>query len=127
MIEDELGYPLYQSVSAAKADLSRSDRALLRFHHGSLHIEQWIERDAFEGWIAPELAALSAAVDRVLAMAALPPGAVDRVFLTGGTAFVPAVRGLFEARFGPERVSGGGEFVSVAEGLALIGRERLGS
>ena len=127
VIEDELGYQLYQSVAAAKAELSRADRALLRFHHGSLHIEQWIERDAFEGWIAPELAALSAAVTRVLALAALPPGAVDRVFLTGGTTFVPAVRRLFEARFGQERVSGGGEFVSVAEGLALIGRERLGS
>ena len=50
---------------------------------------------------------------------------MDRVFLTGGTAFVPAVRRLFEARFGAERVSGGGEFVSVAEGLALIGQERL--
>jgi hypothetical chaperone protein len=37
---------------------------------------------------------------------------------------VPAVRALFEARFGTEAVSGGGEFVSVAEGLALIGRDR---
>ena len=46
------------------------------------------------------------------------------MFLTGGTSFVPAVRGLFERRFGAEKVSGGGEFVSVAEGLALIGRDR---
>jgi hypothetical chaperone protein len=30
---------------------------------------------------------------------------------------------LFEARFGAERVTSGGEFVSVAEGLALIGAE----
>jgi hypothetical chaperone protein len=50
--------------------------------------------------------------------------AIDRVFLTGGTSFVPAVRALFEQRFGVARVSGGGEFVSVAEGLALIGRDR---
>ena len=45
------------------------------------------------------------------------------MFLTGGTAFVPAVRRLFAERFGPDRVSGGGEFVSVAEGLVLIGRD----
>jgi len=50
---------------------------------------------------------------------------VDRVFLTGGTAFVPAVRHLFDERFGHGRVSGGGEFVSVAEGLVLIGRDRM--
>jgi hypothetical chaperone protein len=43
------------------------------------------------------------------------------VFLTGGTAFVPAVRRLFVDRFGEGRVAGGGEFVSVAEGLALMG------
>ena len=47
--------------------------------------------------------------------------AVDRVFLTGGTALVPAVRRLFEDRFGADRLVGGGEFVSVAEGLALMG------
>ena len=43
------------------------------------------------------------------------------MFLTGGTAFVPAVRRLFESRFGAVRIGGGGEFVSVAEGLALLG------
>jgi len=32
------------------------------------------------------------------------------------------VRRLFEDRFGPERVVAGGEFVSVAEGLALMGQ-----
>jgi hypothetical chaperone protein len=75
----------------------------------------------FEGWIAPELARLAEAVDRSLADAKLAPGQVDRVFLTGGTSLVPAVRRLFEERFGADRVTGGGEFVSVAEGLALIG------
>ena len=53
--------------------------------------------------------------------ASLPPEAVDRVFLTGGTAFVPAVRRLFADRFGSEKLTGGGEFVSVAEGLAMAG------
>ena len=48
---------------------------------------------------------------------------VDRVFPTGGTSLVPVVR-RFTDRFGADRVAGGGEFVSVAEGLALIGRDR---
>ena len=60
-------------------------------------------------------------VDAALADAAIAPGAVDRVFLTGGTSLVPAVRRMFEDRFGAERVVAGGEFVSVAEGLALMG------
>lgn len=51
----------------------------------------------------------------------MPAEAIDRVFLTGGTAFVPAVCRLFEQRFGLKKLAGGGEFVSVAEGLALLG------
>ncbi len=124
LVEEELGYRLYQAVSATKAELSRAGRATLAFPDGGLGIEAAIERRDFEDWIAPDLALMSGAVDRVLAGAGLAEAAVDRVFLTGGTSFVPAVRRLFEQRFGAGRVSGGGEFVSVAEGLALIGRDR---
>ena len=46
---------------------------------------------------------------------------VDRVFLTGGTSFVPAVRRIFERRFGADIVETGNEFVSIANGLATIG------
>jgi hypothetical chaperone protein len=35
------------------------------------------------------------------------------------------VRALFANRFGEARITGGSEFVSVAEGLALIGGDRL--
>jgi hypothetical chaperone protein len=48
---------------------------------------------------------------------------VDRVFLTGGSSLVPAVRALFASRFGAERVRSGDELVSVASGLALRARE----
>ena len=36
LIEDELGYQLYQTVSAVKAELSRRETAVLRFAHGDL-------------------------------------------------------------------------------------------
>ena len=123
LIEEEAGYALYQSVSAAKAELSRSERATLRFRHEGFSVEQEIGRAEFEGWIAPELAQLAAAIDRALADAGLDAAAVDRVFLTGGTSLVPAVRRLFAERFGDAKLAGGGEFVSVAEGLALLGTE----
>ena len=121
LVEDEAGYALYQSVSAAKAGLSKGDEATLRFNHRGFEVAAPIRRADFEGWIAPELARLSTTIDRALVDAKLAPGQVDRVFLTGGTSLVPAVRQLFVDRFGEERVTGGGEFVSVAEGLALIG------
>ena len=43
----------------------------------------------------------------------------DMVFLTGGSSFVPAVKKIFETRFGKKRIRGGNEFTSVARGLAL--------
>jgi hypothetical chaperone protein len=125
MIEDEMGYRLYQTVSAAKAALSRDDRATLRFTHKSFVVEREIRRAEFEEWIAPDIARMGATVDAAMAQAGCGEAEVDHVFLTGGTSFVPAVRALFTARFGAEKVSAGGEFVSVAEGLALIGRDRL--
>ena len=123
LIEDGLGYALYQAVSTAKADLSNADTTVLRFHHKAFTVERSIARTEFEDWIAPDLRRLASTVDQVLTDARLPPASIDRVFLTGGTAFVPAVRRLFEDRFGADKLMGGGEFVSVAEGLALIGAD----
>jgi hypothetical chaperone protein len=122
LIRDELGYELYRTVSGVKAALSAAETAVLRFRHADFAIEETISRVDFESWIAPDIARIAATVDLALAEAGV--AMVDRVFLTGGTSLVPAVRQLFEARFGAGLVTGGGEFVSVAEGLALIGRDR---
>ena len=125
LVEDETGYALYQAVSGVKAALSKADSAVLNFRHGGFVLEEEVQRADFERWITPELTRITGAVDQALADAGVGPEAVDRVFLTGGTSLVPAVRHLFENRFGAERVAHGGEFVSVAEGLALIGAERV--
>jgi hypothetical chaperone protein len=121
LIQDEQGFPLYQAVSSVKAALSRDERAVLRFAHAGIAIEQTVTRADFNAWIAPDLARMGSAIDQALLDAGVEAAAVDHVFLTGGTSFVPAVRQLFEVRFGAERVTAGGEFVSVAEGLALMG------
>ena len=124
LIKDEMGYRLYQAVSTAKAALSRSPQTRLTFRHRDVDIDALITRTDFESWIAPDLRDIATTVDRALAAAQADTAAIDHVFLTGGTSFVPAVRALFDARFGAEKVTAGGEFVSVAEGLALIGRDR---
>jgi hypothetical chaperone protein len=124
LIEDEQGFALYQAVSDAKMALSKDERTMLHFSNGDFSIIGEIRRSDFEAWIAPELARMAEAVDAALKDASVMAGNIDQVFLTGGTSFVPAVRRLFDQRFGAERVTSGGELVSVAEGLALIGMER---
>jgi hypothetical chaperone protein len=125
LIENELGYRLYEAVAATKAALSVEPEAVLRFDAPGLALQRLITREEFETWIADDLARIAATVDQALGSAGVAATDVDHVFLTGGTSFVPVVRALFERRFGADAVSAGGEFVSVAEGLALIGRERM--
>jgi hypothetical chaperone protein len=122
LIEEEAGYALYRAVSGVKAALSGAEEAVLDFRHADFALHATIRRAEFEGWIAPELTRIGAAVDAALADAGMAAEGVDRVFLTGGTSLVPAVRRLFEQRFGAEKLVAGGEFVSVAEGLALMAR-----
>ena len=64
-------------------------------------------------------AAIAACLDDTLVRAGVRPEQVDCVFMTGGTAFVPVVRALFEARFGGSKLRGGDELTSIASGLAL--------
>ena len=123
VLDDNHGYALYRAVSALKEALSRDEEAVFLFEAGSVRIEKPVKRTDFEGWISPELKAIERAVDQAMERSGLPPEAIDRVFLTGGTSFVPAVRDIFLGRFGAERIETGGEFESIASGLALIGRE----
>jgi hypothetical chaperone protein len=124
LIDEDLGYQLHQAVQRLKVDLSRVEAADFKFRDGSLDIIAQVTRAEFEGWIADDLAAIERTVDTLLADTGIAAGSVDRVFLTGGTSFVPAVRRIFNERFTAERVRSGGEFTSVAKGLALSAAER---
>ncbi|MFZ2030923.1 MAG: Hsp70 family protein, partial [Vitreimonas sp.] len=122
-LDADAGYEMNRAVSAAKLQLSQADAATLSLHVAGVDIEREIKRADFEKWIAPELEDIGGAVDRALTEAGLKEGAIDRVFLTGGSSFVPAVRKQFETRFGAEKIETGDQLVSIAYGLALIAQE----
>jgi hypothetical chaperone protein len=103
LIRDERGYPLFQAVSFV--------------------VDREITRSEFESWISGDLARIALVVDQVMTTAGVRVNEIDHVFLTGGTSLVPAVRRIFIERFGLDKIAGGGELVSVAEGLALIGSD----
>jgi len=81
-----------------------------------------VSRADFESWIAPDLHRIGETVDEAMAAAGLAPEQIDHVFLTGGSSLIPAVRRLFEQRFGEQRIATGDELTSIAHGLALIGQ-----
>jgi hypothetical chaperone protein len=125
LIDEDLGYHLHQAVQRVKFELSHAETAQFRFHDGSMDINIEVTREAFEGWIGDELRTIEQCVDSLLQTSGISRGEVDRVFLTGGTSLVPAVRRIFEDRFGADRIRTGNEFISVARGLALRAEEAL--
>jgi hypothetical chaperone protein len=123
LIEEDLGYQLHQAVQHLKVDLSNHESAKFCFRDGSMDLVATVERAEFERWIAEDLQSIERCVDTLLATSNISTREVDRVFLTGGTSFVPAVRRIFESRFTSSRVRTGNEFTSVARGLALRAEE----
>jgi len=122
IIEGELGFHLYQAISRTKLALSNTDQAEFTFHHPPVEIAGVVERDQFEHWIADDLLAIAQTVERALGQANVESADISKVFMTGGTSLVPALRRQFEKKFGAERLVHGDEFLSVAAGLALIHR-----
>ena len=122
LVDEDLGYQLHQAVQRTKLALSESNITEFVFtgpEAGTLELKVAVTRTEFESWIAPELTQIAATIDALLSSSSAIPSDIDRVFLTGGTSFVPAVRNIFESRFAG-RVLAGDEFTSVAQGLARM-------
>jgi len=121
LVEHDEGYPLYQAISATKMALSSAEEAEFNFSPLGKAGKTMVKRANFETWIADDLTKIEGALDDVLTKTNTAPAEVDKVFLTGGTSFVPAVRQIFTRRFDASKIESGGELLSIAHGLALIG------
>jgi hypothetical chaperone protein len=125
LVDEDLGFQLHQAVQRLKYELSQSETAEFRFIDGTLDLRKHVARSDFESWIGDDLTAIENCVDGLFQTSGVNFADVDRVFLTGGTSFVPAVRNIFARRFGTGHVRSGNEFTSVARGLALRAKESL--
>lgn len=123
LIDEDLGYELHEQVNMTKAALSAQLAAEFHFELSPVSIAWPATRAEFETFLAPDLAALDACVGGLLERAGLAASAIDTVFLTGGSSFVPSVRRIFETRFANAHITGGDELTSVATGLALRAAE----
>jgi hypothetical chaperone protein len=119
IVQNDLGFYLHRSVQQLKEELSSGPVGTFIFEDHVLQMRGRVKRPTFESWIEEDLQKIRSAVERLLAQTNIGPGEIDRVFLTGGSSLVPAVRRIFQERFGEEKISSGSEFTSVAKGLAL--------
>ncbi|HEX3474837.1 MAG TPA: Hsp70 family protein [Kofleriaceae bacterium] len=124
VVEDDLGLVLHRAVEGAKVRLSASDADRVALE--AIDLDLPILRTGFADWIAADLAAIEQVLDDVLARAGVAERDIDRVFATGGTSLVPAVRAQLAVRFGDAKLVGGEELTSVAWGLAARARQVFG-
>jgi hypothetical chaperone protein len=125
LVDHDLGYHLYRSIESVKCTLSEVPETLLCFSEPSVNIEIPVNRNRFESWIEPEVQRIVNCMDRLLDNCNVDAREVDAIFMTGGSSFVPAIRGIFQRKFGDRPIRAGEEFTSVAEGLALHALELL--
>jgi hypothetical chaperone protein len=125
MVDEDLGLPLHRAVEGSKVRLSQQATDSVALNELLLVLP--VTRGEFESWIEEDLAAIDRVLDQMLAKAGVAASDVDRVFATGGSSLVPAVRGALAARFGADRVVGGDELTSVAWGLAARARATFGA
>ena len=118
LIDENLGFSLFQTIETAKRGLSTYDSDCIYFNQSAIKIVEPIFRNEFDEIIAFALEEYEQCVDQVLADAGVSNGRIDSVFLTGGSSLVPCVQSAFANRFGEDKLRRGDTFISVASGLA---------
>ena len=116
LIEQNLGYVVFQAIKDFKALLSRVDEAALDIPE--IDVDVRLTRTRFEAMIADMLERVERGIEATLAQARLPTSAIDIVLRTGGSSLIPAVHRLLDGFF-PGRVVDHDPFTSVAAGLAI--------
>ena len=110
-------YDFYKAIEAAKIALSDSEEVELSYPALNLRIP--LRRHAFESMIRPELDLVKQAIVSGLTEAAIEAKDVDRVLLTGGSAYIPAFRSDLVDMFGADRLEQRDAFTAVVHGLGV--------
>ena len=125
LVDDGLGFMLFESIEQLKKRLSSVETAAFSFHVPGIDIDRDITRSEFEAGASRELGAILGALDATLARGGARPSDVERVCLTGGTARVPCIERALRERFGAERLHALRGLHAVAEGLGRQAHQLL--
>jgi hypothetical chaperone protein len=117
-------YDFYKAIEAAKIALSDNEVVDLRYPKLNLHVP--LRRLTFESMIRPELDLVKKAIATALEEARISAKDVDRVLLTGGSAYIPAFRADLAETFGNDRLEQRDAFTAVVHGLGVRAQQLWG-
>jgi hypothetical chaperone protein len=126
VISTRQGHGLAMAVEAAKIALSGGDAARLHLSAMTGGGNPVVTRATFEEAIAAPLNRIADTLSATLAQAGLAPANLSTVFLTGGSAGLPALHALVGALLPGVPVATGDMLGSVGTGLALDAASRFG-
>ena len=118
-------YEFYRAIESAKIALSDAEATRLEFTPLGLAVE--IRRSAFESMIRPELDRVLSTVHDAMKHAAIEAKTVDRVLLTGGSAYIPAFRRDLATIFDQDRLEQRDAFTAVVHGLGVRAQQLWGA
>ena len=125
LLYEGYAYDFYRAIESTKIALSSAPAAGLEYPPLGLNVT--VQRSAFESMIRPELDLIAGTIGHALGEAGIEVGAVDRVLLTGGSAYIPAFRDDLARTFGVERLEQRDAFTAVVHGLGVRAQQLWGS
>ena len=118
LIEDSLGFQIFEAIEQQKRELSTHESATFRFEYPGIDIRENMTRARFETASTRVSSSILDRLDQTLARAGIAPSDIDRVCSTGGTAKVPVIKHGLEERFGADKLQALSSFHAVINGLA---------
>lgn len=125
LVEDHLGYKLFQSIEATKRNLSSHVSDTFSFDYPEIEITQEVFSEDFDEHSASLTAQIMACLDETLNKAGLQAHEIDIVCCTGGTAKIASLQAALVNKFGQDKLTQHRHFHSVINGLAVKARDLL--
>ena len=123
IVEDGVGFGLYEAVEGAKRRLSDEDATSIVLDYPGAELAVPTTRARLEGAAARPIDRMLGSLDGVLAAADVRAEDIEIVCLTGGTSRMPRVEAAFRERLPRAGFRRLRSFHSVVQGLARRARE----
>jgi hypothetical chaperone protein len=118
LVDEQLGFPVFESIEVAKRQLSERLQANLEFRHPAIAIEEVVKREELESYFSPVVEQITATLDETVKASGVGYDQIDLVCCTGGTARVPLLQRELVRRFGERKIQERNHFHSIVHGLA---------
>lgn len=123
LIKEGLYFSFSEKIIDAKVDLSFNSATKIEMNMFDSPFEESLEREAFDAVIEHHTQKIKTTLDETMSMANIGHEQIDRVFLTGGSTLVPAVKNIYKTIFSEDKLVHTDVFSSVGYGLAIYAGE----